>query len=95
MVWGIRLSEEEVAALVADRDRLSAELAVAKAVAAEDKVVIAHQKLVTARMNDVDPRAWMADVLVRIAAHPAHRLDELLSWAWKQSGTPLAEPRAA
>ena len=34
-------------------------------------------------MNGVDPQAWLADVLKRIAAHPAHRLDELLPWNWK------------
>jgi hypothetical protein len=33
-------------------------------------------------MNDVDPRAWLADVLARIADHPASRLDELLPWHW-------------
>jgi len=37
----------------------------------------------TARMNDVDPQAWLADVLARIASHPAKRLDELLPWNWK------------
>ena len=35
--------------------------------------------IVTCKMNDVDPHAWLADVLARIAAHPAHRLDELLA----------------
>ena len=30
-----------------------------------------------------DPQAWLADVLARIASHPAHRLDELLPWNWK------------
>jgi transposase len=29
-------------------------------------------------MNDVDPQAWLADVLPRIAEHPVQRLDELL-----------------
>ena len=33
-------------------------------------------------MNDVDPQAWLTDVLSRIATHPAHRLDELLPWNW-------------
>jgi transposase len=40
--------------------------------------------IVTAKMNGVDPQAWLADVLARIAAHPAHRLDELLPWNWRQ-----------
>jgi hypothetical protein len=37
---------------------------------------------VTAKMNGVDPQAWLAAVLSRIAAHPAHRLNELLPWNW-------------
>jgi transposase len=39
--------------------------------------------IVTAKMNNVDPQAWLADVLARIAEHPAHRLDELLPWNWR------------
>jgi transposase len=42
-----------------------------------------YSLIVSAKMNDVDPQAWLADVLARIAAHPAHRLDELLPWNWK------------
>ena len=38
--------------------------------------------IVTARLNDVDPQAWLADVLDRIASHPAKHLDELLPWNW-------------
>jgi transposase len=34
-------------------------------------------------MNGIDPQARLAEVLKRIAAHPAHRLDELLPWHWK------------
>ena len=37
----------------------------------------------TAKLNDVDPRAWLADVLARIADHPASRIDELLPWNWQ------------
>ena len=37
----------------------------------------------TCKLNDVDPRAWLADVLARIADHPARRIAELLPWNWK------------
>lgn len=41
-----------------------------------------YSLIVTAKMNRVDPQAWLSDVLARIAAHPVHRLDELLPWNW-------------
>ena len=34
----------------------------------------------TAKLNDVDPQAWLAHVLVRIAGMPQSRLHELLPW---------------
>jgi transposase len=37
----------------------------------------------TAKLNDIDPQAWIADVLARINDHPVHRLDELLPWNWR------------
>jgi transposase len=46
-----------------------------------------YSLIVTAKMNDIDPQAWLADVLARIAGHPAHRLDELLPWNWKVDAT--------
>jgi transposase len=42
-----------------------------------------YSLIVTAKMNDVDPQAWLADVLARIADHPASRIDELLPWHWR------------
>jgi hypothetical protein len=33
-----------------------------------------YSLIVTAKLNDVDPQAWLADVLARITAHPAHRI---------------------
>src|SRR5437868_924987 len=44
----------------------------------------------TAKLNGVDPQAWLADVLRRINDHPAAKLHELLPWHWKQS-----EPQSA
>ena len=48
------------------------------------RAAVMYALIVTAKMNDVDPQAWLADVLARIADHPASRLDELLPWNWKQ-----------
>ncbi len=36
----------------------------------------------TAKLNEVDPQAWLADVLHRIADTPMSRLPELLPWNW-------------
>ena len=36
----------------------------------------------TAKLNDLDPQAWLADVLARIANLPLARLPELLPWEW-------------
>lgn len=47
------------------------------------RAALMYTLIVTAKMNDVDPQAWLADVLARIADHPAQRLTELLPWNWK------------
>ncbi len=49
----------------------------------------------TAKLNDVDPQAWLADVLARLPDHPAKRLDELLPWNWKASRPATALAQAA
>jgi hypothetical protein len=36
----------------------------------------------TAKLNDVDPQAWLADVLGSINDHSIHRLNQLLPWNW-------------
>ncbi len=41
----------------------------------------------TAKLNEVDPRAWLADVLRRLPNHPAQRLHEFLPWNWKAEQT--------
>ncbi len=42
-----------------------------------------YSLIVTSKMNDLDPQAWLAEALARIAADPAHRLDEPLPWNWR------------
>jgi transposase len=34
----------------------------------------------TCKMNDVDPQAWLADVLARLPNHPANKVADLLPW---------------
>ena len=50
-----------------------------------ERAAVMYSLIVTAKMNDIDPQAWLADVLARIADHPARELDELMPWNW----TPL------
>jgi transposase len=37
----------------------------------------------TCKLNDVDPRTWLADILALLPEHPVRRVDELLPWTWK------------
>ena len=47
------------------------------------RAAMMYSLIVTAKMNDIDPQAWLADVLARIADHPAQKLDDLLPWSWR------------
>lgn len=42
-----------------------------------------YSLIVTCKLNDIDPQAWLADVLARIADFPVQKLDALLPWNWK------------
>ena len=50
-----------------------------------ERAAAMYSLIATAKLNDVDPRAWLADVLARIADQPASRLHELLPWHWAPS----------
>src|SRR6266568_4526700 len=49
-----------------------------------DRAAAMTTLIMTAKLNDVDPQAWLADVLGQIADIPQGRLAELLPWNWKQ-----------
>jgi hypothetical protein len=49
-----------------------------------DRAAAITTLIMTAKLNDVDPLAWLADVLARIADMPQSRLHELLPWKWKR-----------
>ena len=44
-----------------------------------------YSLIVTAKFNDVDPHAWLADVIGRINDIPLSRLPDLLPWNWKNT----------
>jgi transposase len=56
-----------------------------------DRAAVMATLIMTARLNDVDPQAWLADVLARINDHAIHRLDELLPWNWRKPMPSCAE----
>ena len=49
-----------------------------------ERAAAIYSLIATAKLNDVDPRAWLADVLERIGDQPASRLDALLPWNWSE-----------
>jgi transposase len=56
-----------------------------------ERAAAMYSLIVTAKLNDIDPQAWLADVLARIAEHPAKKLDELLPWHWRPRAAPMTE----
>ena len=39
----------------------------------------------TCKLNDVDPQAWLADILARLPDHPVKQINELLPWTWNKA----------
>ena len=48
-----------------------------------DRAAFMYTLIVSCKMNDIDPQAWMADVLARMPDVTVSRLPELLPWNWK------------
>ena len=55
------------------------------------RAAIMYSLIYTAKLNNIDPMAWLADVLARIADHPTHRLSELLPWNWRTAPDALTQ----
>jgi hypothetical protein len=60
-------------------------------IAGGQRAAAMYSLIFTAKINGIDPQAWLADVLARIAEHPAHRIDELLPWNWRPRSTPRSQ----
>jgi transposase len=55
-----------------------------------ERAAVMYTLIQTARLNDVDPQTWLADVLARINDHNVQKLDALLPWSWKTAAAKLA-----
>jgi transposase len=53
-----------------------------------ERAALMYTLIQTAKLNDVDPQAWVADVLARIADTPQTKLAELLPWKWRPELSP-------
>ena len=47
-----------------------------------ERAAIMYTLIQTAKLNDIDPQAWLADTLSKIAETPQTRLGKLLPWNW-------------
>ncbi len=50
-----------------------------------ERAAAIYTSIETAKLNGVDPQAWLADVLARLPDHPARRIEGLLPWNWAAS----------
>jgi transposase len=60
-----------------------------------DRAAVMTTLIMTAKLNGVDPQAWLADVLARIAEQPVSRLADFLPWSWSANARTTAPPQAA
>ena len=55
-----------------------------------ERAATVYSLTVTAKINEIDPQAWLVGVLDRIADHPATKLDELLPLNWRPVGAAVS-----
>ena len=55
-----------------------------------ERAAVLYTIIETAKLNGLDPEAYLADILARIADHPAKRIDQLLPWRWTVPATTSA-----
>ena len=55
-----------------------------------ERAAVMYTLIQTAKLNGVDPQAWLADILARINDHNIQNLDQLLPWNWKPISAKLA-----
>ena len=48
-----------------------------------ERAAVFYTLIQSCKLNDVNPEAYLTDLIGRIGDHPARRLDELLPWNWR------------
>ncbi len=56
---------------------------------------IAYTLIETAKLNGIDPQAWLTDIVGRIADHKINKIDELLPWSWAATRAATASTQKA
>lgn len=59
------------------------------------RAAILYSQITTAKMNNVDPQAWLTDIFARVASHPATRVEELMPGNWIDPGKQIQSAQAA
>ncbi len=59
-----------------------------------ERAAFMYSLIVTAKMNDIDPQAWLADVLARMPNIAVSRLPELLPWNWSRTRSIIPDEAA-
>jgi transposase len=54
-----------------------------------ERAAAVYTLIETAKLNGIDPQAWLADVLARLPDHPARRIGDLLPWNWTAEAQPV------
>ena len=52
-----------------------------------ERAAAIYSLIETAKLGDLDPEAYLRDVLARIADHPINKIGELLPWNWARIET--------
>ncbi len=55
-----------------------------------ERAAAIHSVIETAKLNGIDPQAYLRQVLSHIAEHPINRINELLPWHVAQASTTQA-----
>ena len=60
-----------------------------------ERAAVMYSLIGTAKLNGIDPHAWLTDTLARVADHKINKIDELLPWSWAATRAATASTQKA